>query len=79
MQQAQTRETTPIHFESQASRVLPRHGAGALEQAVNDDDYRAEGESQLRLALEVAANVLGGTALLASMYYLPHLVAAILR
>lgn len=79
MQQAQPRHATPIHFQSQATRLLPGHGTGLQEQAVNDDDYHAEGESPLRTVLAVTANVLGGAVLFAAMFYLPHLAAAILR
>lgn len=75
MQQAQ--EATPIHFHSQATRILPGHGTGLSAHAVNDDDY-VEGVSGLRLAAAVLGNVLGGALLLASMFVLPHVVAGLL-
>ncbi len=77
MQRAIFNDTTPIHFQSQATRVLPGHGTGILQQAVNDDDY-VEEASRLRLAASVLANVLGGVLLLASMFVLPHIVAGLL-
>ena len=78
MQRARTRETTPIHFQSQATRVLPGHGGGDLEPAVNDDDYHGE-ESPLFVALAMAGNVFGGSVLLASLLALPYLIAGFLR
>jgi hypothetical protein len=78
MQRAQSKGTTPIHFQSQATRVLPGHGTGALEAAVNDDEYLAK-VAPLQLALEVAGNAIGGALLLASAVSLPYLVAGLMR
>lgn len=78
MQRARTGATTPIHFQSQATRVLPGNGAGDLEQAVNDDDYHGE-EPPLYLALATVGNVFGGSVLLASLLALPYLIAGFLR
>jgi hypothetical protein len=78
MQRAQPRDTTPIHFQSQATRLLPGHSTGDLEQAVNDDDYHGE-ESPLYLALAMVGNVFGGSVLLAAMLALPYLIAGFLR
>ena len=74
MQRAQTREATPIHFHSQATRILPGHGTGLSAEAVNDSGY-VEEDSGLRLVVSVLGNVLGGALLLASMFVLPQLVA----
>lgn len=74
MQRAIFRDTTPIHFHSQATRILPGHGTGLSAEAVNDDDY-IEGPSSLRMVFSVLANVLGGGLLLASLFLLPQLVA----
>ncbi len=76
MYRAQTRNATPIRFQSQATRILPGHGTGLLQQAVNDDDY-IEGVSRLRLVVSVLGNALGGALLLASLFVLPHIVAGI--
>lgn len=77
MQRAQPTETTPIHFRSQATRVLPGHGTGDFERAVNDDDYHGEG-SPLHVAFATAGNVFGGSVLLAAMLALPYLIAGLL-
>jgi hypothetical protein len=77
MQRAVFRETTPIYFQSQATRLLPGHGTGLFDGAVNDDDFH-EQSSSLRLVFRVLANVLGGALLLASMFVLPHVVAGFL-
>jgi len=74
MRRAVYRETTPIHFQSQATRVVPGHGTGLTAQSVNDDDYH-EAVSRIRLMASVLANVLGGGVLLASLFALPQLVA----
>ena len=74
MQRAQTREAIPIHFHSQATRILPGHGTGLSAEAVNDDGY-VEEKPGLRLVFSVLGNVLGGALLLASMFVLPQLVA----
>ena len=74
MQRAQPTGTTPIHFQSQATRVIPGHGTGNFAQALNDDDYHAE-ESPLRTALAIVVNVFGGSLLLAAMIALPYLVS----
>ena len=62
---------------SQASRVLPGHGTGVQEQAVNDDVYHDE-NSPVRMVFAVLGNVIGGVLLLSGMFVLPHLVAGIL-
>jgi hypothetical protein len=77
MQRAQSTATTPIHFQPQATRVLPGHGTGAFEDAVNDAEYLAE-DSSLQTVLAIAGNVIGGAVLLAMMLALPYLVSALL-
>jgi len=69
--------TIPIHFQSQATRVLPGHGTGLLRQAVNDDEY-CEGQAPIRMFFAVLANVIGGALLLWGMLFFPHLLAGIL-
>jgi hypothetical protein len=78
MQPALFHQTTITHVQTQASRVLPGHGTGMEIEAVNDDLYQDE-SSPLRLVLSVMANVIGGTLLLSGMFYLPHLLAEVLR
>jgi len=74
MQRAQ--EATPIHFQSQATRLVPGHGTGLSAQAVNDDDFH-EQPSSSRMLFSVLINVLGGALLLASMFVLPHILAGV--
>ena len=76
MQRAQSRETTPIHFQSQATRVLPGHGTGVQGQAVNDDSY--DDGSLLSMVLSTLANVVGGVLLFSGLFVLPHVIAGIL-
>ena len=64
-------------FQSQASRVLPGHGSGEQEPAINDEFYD-EKNSVLWLVISVLGNVIGGTLLLSSMFVLPHVLAGIL-
>ena len=64
-------------FQTQASRVLPCHGAGLEEQEANDEPGQEE-SSLLRLVFSVLANVVGGTILLSAMFVLPHIIARIL-
>ena len=64
-------------IQSQASRVLPGHGTGVQEQAINDDVYHDE-SSPVRMVFSVLGNVIGGVLLLSGMFVLPHLVAGIL-
>ena len=76
MQRAIFREATPIHFNSQATRLLPGHGTGVAEQAVNDDSYH-DG-SFLSVVLSVLANVVGGALLFFGLFALPHVIMGIL-
>lgn len=62
---------------SQASRVLPGHGTGAHEQAINDDVYHDE-NSPVRMVFAVLGNVIGGVLLLSGMFVLPHFMAGFL-
>ena len=78
MRRAVFQQITPIQFQSQATRVLPGHGTGAQERAVNDDDYHAE-TAPIRVIFAVLGNVVGGALLLACMFVLPQIVAGILR
>jgi len=77
MQLAIFQQVTPIQFQSQATRVLPGHGNGVAEQAVNDDNYCDE-NSLLRMMFLVLANVIGGALLLSGLFVVPHVLAEIL-
>ncbi|HEY5775031.1 MAG TPA: hypothetical protein VIS57_02995 [Xanthomonadales bacterium] len=66
---------TQIH--SQACRVLPGHGTGIHDQAVNDDVYDDKNKL-LWLVISVLGNVIGGTLLLSCLFLLPHIVARML-
>lgn len=69
--------TTPIHFQTQATRTLPGHGTGLSAKAVNDGEFHDE-PSRLRMVCAVLANVFGGALMLVSMFVLPHIVAGFL-
>ena len=77
MQAAVFQRVTPIQFQTQATRVLPGHGTGMQEQAVNDDVYHEEGSVVLTV-FALLANVIGGLLFLSGMFVLPHLLAGIL-
>ena len=77
MQRATFQQATITQIQTQASRVLPGHGTGVEEPAINDDIYHDE-SSLLRLVLSVLANVMGGALLLGLMYVLPLVVAELL-
>ena len=64
-------------FQSQASRVLPGHGTGEQEPAINDEFYD-EKNSAFWLVILVLGNVIGGTLLISGMFVLPHVLAGIL-
>jgi hypothetical protein len=66
-----------IQIQSQASRVLPGHGTGAQQVAINDDVYENE-NSVLRLVFSVLGNVIGGLLLLSGLFVLPHVLAGIM-
>lgn len=74
MQGAIFQQVSPIQFHSQATRLLPGHGTGMQEQAVNDDNYH-DGISPLRLVVSVLANVIGGALFLCGLFILPHVIA----
>jgi hypothetical protein len=74
MQQASFQQVIPIQFQSQATRVLPGHGTGMYEEAVNDDVYFEE-YSPVRMVFSVLANVIGGVLLLSALFVLPHVLA----
>lgn len=78
MQQALFQRATINQVQTQATRVLPGHGTGVEIEAVNDDLYQDE-SSSLRSVLSVMANVIGGTLLLSGMFFLPQILAEILR
>lgn len=76
MQQAFTQQATPIKFQSQAADMLPGHGTGTKNPASNDDIYQQE-TSAVKMVLSVLANVVGGIVLLAALFNLPVILAAI--
>jgi len=81
MQRAVLQQATFTGFQTQATRVVPGHGAGLENQAVNDDSYQDDPyqkeSSLLMLVASVLVNVIGGSLLLSGMFFLPHLMAAI--
>ena len=81
MQRAVLQQATFTGFQTQATRVVPGHGTGLENQAVNDDSYRNDPyqkeSSLLMLVASVLVNVIGGSLLLSGMFFLPHLIAAI--
>ncbi len=77
MQQVIFQQAGFDQIKSQASRVLPGHGTGVQEPAVNDDVYENE-NSLLRLVFSVLGNVIGGLLLLSGLFVLPHVLAGIL-
>jgi len=77
MQQVFFQQAEIIQIQSQASRVLPGHGTGAQQAAINDDVYENE-KSVLRMVLSVLGNVIGGLLLLSGLFVLPHVLAGIL-
>jgi hypothetical protein len=92
MQRAVLQQATLTGFQTQATRVVPGHGTGFEDQAVNDDSFRDDSfgdnchrddpcqkeSSRLMLVVSVLANAIGGSLLLSGMYFLPHLIARIL-
>ena len=77
MQRVLFQQVEVTQIRSQASRVLPGHGTGIGEQAINDDIYHDE-DSGFRLVFSVLGNVIVGTLLLSTVFILPHIVAGIL-
>ena len=78
MQRAIFQTTTITPFQTQATRVLPGHGTGAGDEAINDDVYHDK-NSLLKEIFSVLANVVGGALLLSAMFILPHVIAGMLR
>jgi len=76
MQRAVFQQATITQIQTRATRVLPGHGAGVEDQAINDEIYRDK-NSPLRLVFSVLANVIGGILLLSGMFVLPHIVAGL--
>ena len=77
MQRVHFQQVEIVQFQSQASRVLPGHGTGAQQAAINDDVYEDE-KSVLWLVFSVLGNVIGGLLLLSGLFVLPHVLAGIL-
>lgn len=87
MQKAVLQQATFTGFQTQATPVMPGHGTGFENQAVNDDSFRDDSirdepcqkkSSPLMLVVSVLANTIGGSLLLSGMFFLPHLIAGIL-
>ncbi len=92
MQRAVLQRATLTGFQTQATRVVPGHGTGLEDQAVNDDSFLDDSfrdnsyrddpcqkeSSRLMLVVSVLANAIGGSLLLSGMYFLPHLIGRIL-
>ena len=64
-------------IRAQAIRVLPGHGTGGQDQAINESINDDE-TSLLKLVFSVLGNVIGGVLLLAGMFILPHILARLL-
>jgi hypothetical protein len=77
MQRANFQQATITQVQTQASRVLPGHGTGMEESAINDDVYHDD-NSLLHLVLSVLANMMGGALMLGLMFVLPFVVAGLL-
>ena len=77
MQRVLFQQAKISQFHSQASRVLPDHGTGVQEPAINDEFYD-EKNSVLWLVISVLGNVIGGMLLLLCTFVLPHVLAGIL-
>ena len=77
MQRVLFQQTGDTQIQSQATRILPGHGTGVQEQAVNDDVYDDEA-SPVWLVFTVLGNVIGGALLLSGMFILPHVLAEVL-
>ncbi len=78
MQRVIFQQAEVIQFQTQATRVVPGHGTGVADQAINDDSYHDD-HSLLRLVFSVLANVVGGTLLLFGMLVLPHIAMSLLQ
>ena len=77
MQPALFQQATNLQIEPRANRVLPGHGTGVEDLAVNSEIYHDE-NSRLRLLFSVLGHVIGGTILLFGLFVLPHVIARIL-
>ena len=71
MQRAIFQPATITQIQTQATRVLPGHGTGMEDQAINAEVCGDE-NSLPRVVLSVLANVVGGALLLFAMLILPH-------
>ena len=76
MQRVLFQQTDTSKLQIAPDIVMPGHGTGMRAEAVNDDEYQQE-MPILRMALSVLGNVLGGSVLLAGLYFLPHVFAII--
>jgi hypothetical protein len=77
MQRVLFQQTDTSQLQVAHDSVMPGHGTGVRVEAVNDEDYQQE-TPILRMVLSVLGNVLGGSVLLAGLYFLPQVFAIIL-
>ncbi len=77
MQRVLFQQTDASQLQVAHDSVMPGHGTGVRVEAVNDEDYQQE-TSILRMVLSLLGNVLGGSVLLAGLYFLPQVFAIIL-
>ncbi|MBT8074388.1 MAG: hypothetical protein HKP21_11850 [Xanthomonadales bacterium] len=77
MQRVLFQQTDTSQLQVAHDSVMPGHGTGVRVEAVNDEDYQQE-TSKWRMVLSVLGNVLGGSVLLAGLYFLPQVFAIIL-
>jgi hypothetical protein len=78
MQGANFRKVAVIHFQEQATRVLPLTQPGRVTDAVNDDQYRTS-RNVVKMALRVFANTLGGAVFLSGLLLLPYLISMLMN
>jgi hypothetical protein len=77
MQRVILHQSDIMQVQSQANRLLPSHGAGVQEPAVNDDLFDDE-NNIFWLVFSVLGNVIGGTIFLYILFLLPHVVARLI-
>jgi hypothetical protein len=77
MQRVLFQQTDTSQLQVAHDSVMPGHGTGVRVEAVNDEYYQQE-TPILRMVLSVLGNVLGGSVLLAGLYFLPQVFAIIL-
>ena len=78
MQRANFQQANITQIQDELKLVLPGHGSGVDDEAINDEVYVKE-DSPIKLVLSVFANVVGGALLLSGMFILPQLIGELLN